>query len=276
MPRLIFTLKRQILNPVHLELLSPDNLADKKITKIANDAVWEGNRLVKLKSLFNIEEDPCSSPEEVVLEIAGDLSKTRLIGHGMTKGTVQIEGAGGLYIGESMKGGRIVVEGKTGSWLGSNMKGGTIEVSGNVGDFVGAASRGTAKGMTGGSITVRGDAGNEIGAWMHSGTIKISGNSGMFPGVHMRGGTIHVAGECPGRAGAQMVGGKVVISGKMPSVLPSFSFEDIREQTKVEKDSVHGPFYIFSGDNNEDGSGRLFINVESNPQLKWCENLLDV
>jgi len=276
MPRLILTLKRQILNPVHLELLSPDNLAGKKITEIANDAVWEGNRLVKLKSLFNIEEDPCGSPEEVVLEIIGDLCRTRQIGHGMTKGTIRIKGTGGLYIGESMKGGKIVVEGNTGSWLGSSMKGGTIEVSGNAGDFVGAANRGTAKGMTGGSITVRGGAGNEIGAWMHSGTIRISGNSGMFPGVHMRGGTIHVSGDCLGRAGAQMIGGKVIISGRIPSVLPSFSFEEIREQTKVEKDSVLGPFYVFSGDNNEDGNGRLFIKVECNPQLKWCENLLDV
>ncbi len=275
MSKLVLTLKRVIRNPVHLDLLSPDTLAGKKTTEISNAEVWEGNRQVRLRTLFKVEGNTSGNPNEVTLEIVGDLSKTRRIGFGMTAGTVHVKGTGGIYIGESMKGGTLLVEGDAGSWLGSNMKGGAIKVSGNTGDFVGAASRGTTKGMVGGSITIKGNAGSETGAWMHSGAIRISGNSEMFPGVHMRGGTIHIAGDCYGRAGAHMTGGRIIISGNLPTILPSFSFDDVRGQTKIEKESVQGPFYAFSGDNNEDGNGRLFVGVERNPQLKWYEKFIE-
>jgi formylmethanofuran dehydrogenase subunit C len=155
------------------------------------------------------------------------------------------------------------------------MKSGIIEVSGNAGDFVAASNRGSTKGMTGGSITIKGNAGSEIGSYMNSGTIRILGSTEMFPGVHMQGGTIYIAGSCSGRAGGHMKKGKIIISGKLPRPLPSFSFEEIRDQTKIEKDSVRGPFYVFSGDNNEEGNGKIFLNVEQNPQLKWYEKYLE-
>jgi len=276
MSGLVLELKHPLKSPVHLDMLSPDNLAGKKTTEVANLEVWEGNRKVKLKTLFNIQGEPQNTPQEITLELTGDLSKTRRIGYGMTRGTIHVKGTGGLYIGESMKGGKIIIDGHTGSWLGSNMKSGTIEVSGDVGDFVGAASRGATKGMAGGSIMIKGNAGSEVGSFMNSGTIRIIGGTEMFLGVHMRGGTIHLGGDCSGRAGAHMIGGKIIISGKLPSPLPSFSFEEIREQTKIEKNSIHGPFYVFSGDNNEDGNGKLFIDVGHNPQLKWYERFLEV
>jgi len=275
MSKLIFEAKRQPQAPVHLEPLSPQNLLDKKIAEIAKFEVWEGNRRAKLGTLFRIKEDRSDASQESSIEVAGDLSKARRIGYKMAAGTIRIRGHGGLYIGESMSGGSIVIEGDAGSWLGSNMKGGAIDVIGNAGDLVGAASRGATKGMTGGSIVIRGNAGSEIGEWMLSGTIRISGSTEMFPGVHMLGGAIHIAGDCPGRAGAHMKGGKIVVSGNLPAVLPSFSFEEIRGQTKIEKDSLDGPFYVFSGDNNEDGNGRIFISVPRNPQLKWCEKFLE-
>jgi formylmethanofuran dehydrogenase subunit C len=272
---LVLELKHPLRNPVHLDMLSPDSLAGKKATEVASLEVWEGNRKVKLKSLFNIQGEPQATPQEMTLEIIGDLSKTRRIGYNMTSGKIHIKGTGGLYIGESMKGGTILIDGNAGSWLGSNMKSGTIEVTGNAGDFVGAASRGSKKGMAGGSIVIKGNAGSEVGSFMHSGTIRISSSTEMFAGVHMHGGTVHIGGDCSGRAGAHMVGGKIIISGKLPSPLPSFSFEEIRDQTKIEKDSIRGPFYVFSGDNNEDGTGRLFVDVGHNPQLKWYEKFLE-
>jgi len=276
MSKVILTLKRHISAPVHLDTLTPDRVWGRKVTELANEEVWEGNRRIKIKTLFNIEGNIADKPDDIALEIIGDLSRTRSIGYKMTAGTLNIRGTGGLYIGESMSGGNIIVEGDAGSWLGSNMRGGTIEVSGRTGDFVGAASRGTTKGMMGGTITLKGDAGNQVGAWMNSGTIRILGNSEMTPGIHMTGGTIHISGDCSGRAGAQMKGGKIIISGNMQAPLPSFSFEEIREQTKIEKESVRGPFYVFSGDNNEDGNGKLFINVERNSQLRWYEKFLEV
>ncbi len=156
------------------------------------------------------------------------------------------------------------------------MKSGMIEINGNAGDFVGAASRGSRKGMAGGSIVIKGNSGSNVGSFMLSGIIRILGDAEMFPGVHMQGGTIHVEGNCSGRAGAHMTGGKVVVSGYMPNPLPSFSFEEVREQTRIEDEVVRGPFYVFSGDNNVDGNGRLFVSIEHNPQMKWCERFLEV
>ena len=260
---------------MHLDPVSPDNVNAKRLSEIARLEVWEGNRRVRLKTLFRIEEDRSETSHEDLLEITGDLSRARRIGYKTTAGTMLIKGHGGLYIGESMSGGRIIVEGTAGSWLGLNMRGGTIEVLGDAGDLVGAASRGATKGMAGGSITVKGNAGSEIGEWMQSGTIRIMGSTEMFSGVHMLGGTLHISGGTSGRAGAHMKGGKIVVSGNLPAILPSFSFEEVRDRTKVEKDNVPGPFYVFSGDNNEDGNGRLFTSVLHNPQLKWCEKYLE-
>ncbi|MBS7625959.1 formylmethanofuran dehydrogenase subunit C [Candidatus Bathyarchaeota archaeon] len=276
MSALELTLRRTVMAPLYLDIISPDNLSGKRWREIGDYIVWEGNRKVKLRSLFKIEGEAEANLQDTLIEIVGDMSRARRIGYRMSGGVIRVRGHGGLYVGESMRGGRIIVDGDAGPWLGANMAGGTIEVSGSAGDHVAAASLGTDKGMTGGTIIVKGDSGSQTGAWMHSGLIRVSGSSGMFPGAHMRGGTIHIIGDCSGRAGANMRGGKIVLSGKLPTVLPSFTFEDIRSQTRVDKDNVEGPFYVFSGDNNEGGDGRLFIKKASNPQLKWCEKFLEV
>ncbi|MGQ9542656.1 MAG: formylmethanofuran dehydrogenase subunit C [Candidatus Bathyarchaeia archaeon] len=275
MSSLRLTLRKTVRNPLHLETLTPDNLSGKRRREIENSTVWEGNRRVRLRSLFKVEGETQGNLQETLIEMFGDMSRARRIGYGMTGGVIRIMGNGGLYLGDSMRGGRIMVEGDVGSWLGTSMEGGVIEVEGSAGDFVAAANLGTGKGMTGGSIIIKGNSGSQVGAWMHSGLIIISGDSGMFPGAHMRGGTIHIVGDCSGRAGANMRGGKIIISGNLPTVLPSFTFEEIRGQTRIEKESVDGPFYVFIGDNNEDGNGRLFINIAKNPQLKWCEKYLE-
>lgn len=276
MPKYTLRLKKKIQNPLHLDKISPDEFLDKKVSDINDIETWEGNRKVKLKSIFNIKKDLRDKAEEVIIEILGNMANARRIGYKMTRGELRINGEGGMYLGESMVGGKIMVEGNAGSWLGSEMIGGTIEVSGNVGDAIGAASRGSTKGMRGGTIIVNGNSGSDIGAWMQSGTIRICGNSKMFSGLHMKGGAIHIGGNCQGRVGAHMLGGKIIISGNMQAhPLPSFSFDDIRSKTKIEKDSIDGPFYVYKGDNNEKGNGRIFINVESNSQLKWYEKFLE-
>jgi formylmethanofuran dehydrogenase subunit C len=276
MPKFTFRLKKKVQTPLHLDKISPDELVEKKVSDVNDIEAWEGNRKVRLKSIFDIRKDLRDKTEEVSIEILGNMASARRIGYKMTQGKLRIKGDAGMYLGESMAGGNIVVEGNTGSWLGSEMIGGTIEVSGNVGDAVGAASRGTTRGMSGGLIIINGNSGSDTGAWMQSGTIRISGNSKMFPGIHMKGGVIHISGNCQGRVGAHMLGGKIIISGNLQTdPLPSFSFEDIRNKTKIEKDSIDGPFYVFTGDNNEKGNGRIFINVESNPQLKLYEKFIE-
>jgi formylmethanofuran dehydrogenase subunit C len=276
MPKYTLRLKKKIQNPLHLDKISPDGFMDKKINYIKDIETWQGNKKVKLKSIFNIKKDLRDKTEEVTIEILGNMANARRIGYQMTKGKLTIKGEGGMYLGESMKGGQIIVEGNTGSWLGSEMIGGTITVSGNVGDAIGAASRGTTQGMRGGKIIVNGNSGSDVGAWMQSGTIRICGNSKMFPGLHMKGGTIYIGGNCQGRIGSQMIGGKIIISGNIQAnPLPSFSFDNIRGKARIEKDSIDGPFYVYTGDNNENGKGRIFINVESNSQLNWYEKFLE-
>ena len=256
--------------------VSPDEFMDKEISAINNIETWEGNKKIKLKSIFAMKKDLRDKTDEITIEILGNMANARRIGYKMTQGKLKIKGAGGLYLGESMTGGEIIVKGDAGSWLGSEMVGGTIEVSGNVGDAVGAASRGATQGMRGGKIIIKGNSGSDVGAWMQSGTIRIRGNSKMFPGLHMKGGTIHISGNCQGRVGGHMLGGKIIISGNMSShPLPSFSFDNIRGKTRIEKESIDGPFYVYTGDNNENGNGRIFINVESNSQLKWYEQFLE-
>ena len=75
-----------------------------------------------------------------------------------------------------------------------------------------------------------------------------------------------------------MTGGKVVISGHMPSILPSFSIEGIKDKVKIAckggKEKITGPFYIFQGDNNEQGNGRLYLDRNKNTQLNWYKEYL--
>ena len=274
MKEVVLSVKRVPEVPVDASQISPDSLAQKSATAIKRIKIWNGNQEVNLSQIFDVEGDAKVPPNELTVKIVGNTTRIRKIGYEMKAGSIVIDGDTGMYLGEKIAGGSIVVNGNAGSWLGSRMKGGTIEVKGDAGDYVGSSYRGSTKGMKGGTIVVHGNAGNEIGCWMREGIIRIRGNTGMFPGMHMSGGTVAIEGSCEGRAGAQMAGGRVVVGGHVPAVLPSFTIEEVRPTVKIGEEKVAGPFYVFSGDINENGKGRLFINVNNNPNLKWCEKYL--
>jgi len=276
MKEIVLTVKKTLNVPVECSEISPSSLAGKTLDQIRAMEVWEGNRRNSLEDIFNIKEEDGITSEDHALRIVGDASIIRKIGYRMTGGSITIEGNAGMYLGEEMSGGSITVSGNAGAWLGSKMKGGTIEVKGNAGDFIGSSYRGSRKGMKGGTIIVHGNAGTEIGCWMRNGTIRIKGSSGIFPGMHMSNGTIYIEKDCSGRAGAQITGGKVIIGGYVPSILPSFNVEEVRERVKVGEEKITGPFYVFTGDLNEEGNGKLFINMAKNPHLKWCEEYLEL
>ena len=63
-----------------------------------------------------------------------------------------------------------------------------------------------------------------------------------------------------------MRAGKIIVNRHIPSMLPSFTFEGIQEKTKFGEETVAGPFYLFSGDVNEDGKGKLAANAPANSQ----------
>jgi len=260
--------------PIEAECITPDAFAGKTVKEIGAMKVWEGNRQRSLDELFYVEGEGGAKPEEVDIRIIGDVHKVRRIGVGMSGGEIKIEGDAGVHLGEEMTGGRIVVAGSADSWTGSMMRGGVIEVKGDAGDYVGASYRGSTKGMRGGVILIHGNAGNELGCFMRKGLIKVGGDAGQFVGMHMRDGTILVQGGCEGRAGAEMTGGKIAICGSVPSVLPTFTVDSVKAKVKIDGEEVAGPFYLFVGDQTENGDGKLYVSKAANPHLKFYETYL--
>ena len=275
MADLIFTPVREFEIPVTAECISPDFVAGKSPREIELTEIWMGNRRVKLGSLFKVRGETESAPKDCTIRIAGNVSAVRRIGCGMTDGSIELEGDAGMYLGERMRGGSIAVAGNAGSWLGTQMRNGQIEVKGNAGDSVGGSVRGGTKGMRGGAITIHGDCGTEVGAWMQKGVIRIKGNCDLYAGVHMKNGTLLVERNCAGRVGANMKNGRIIVLGNMGGTLPSFQFEEIRGNAKAGDEKIPGPFYLFSGDVNEDGEGRLFARTAENSDLKWNERFLE-
>jgi len=261
--------------PIIAETITPDNFAGKSIKEIEDLEAWEGNRKTTLGELFEITGAPGETPKDTKIIIEGDVKKVKKIGCKMTDGEIIIKGSVGMYLGEEMKGGKITVEGDADSWIGTRMKGGQIEVKGNAGDYIGAPYRGDTKGMKKGTIIIHGNAGNEVGCWMRGGTIIVKGNTGLFPGIHMKKGTILIEGDCAGRCGAMMKGGKIAVLGYVPSILPSFTFEEIKKSFKIKGEKIKGPFYVFTGDLNENGAGRLHVSVEKNKHLQFYEKFLE-
>jgi formylmethanofuran dehydrogenase subunit C len=272
-PKFAFTV------PVEAEKVKPDLFAGKTLDQIAKISVYEGNTKRALSDLFNIEGSPGSQAADTLISLEGDLSKVRRVGEGMTAGKIVIKGDVGHYVGFAMKGGVIEVRGNAGLWLGGKMRGGEIMVLGSAGDCVGGSLRGEApgKGMKKGTIVIHGDAGAEVGRGMGGGSILVYGNVGPLPGVDMRGGAIGVKGGCEGKPGARMAGGRVVIGGRVPSVLPSFYIDEVRESIKVGPEKLVGPFYVFVGDVLADVKcgGRLLVSIPHNPHLKRFEAYLE-
>lgn len=265
--------------PIEAERIRPDSFAGKSINEIAKLPVYEGNTKKCLGDLFNIEGSPGSQAVDTLIRLEGDLSKVRRIGERMSAGKIVVKGDVSHFVGFSMKGGSIEIHGNAGLWLGGKMKGGEVVVLGDAGDFVGGSLRGElpGKGMSGGTIIVRGNAGAEVGRGMGGGTILVYGSVGELPGVDMRGGTVGVRGDCEGKPGARMAGGRVIISGRVPSILPSFYIDDVRDSVKAGPEKLVGPFYVFIGDVLADikCSGRLFVSIPNNPHLKHFEALLE-
>jgi len=260
--------------PIEGECISPDLFAEKTAKEIVTLQIWEGNRERPLGELFKIRHETNSLSEEFTIRIRGDVSQVRRIGAKMSMGNIIVDGDAGMHLGEEMSGGIITVTGNADSWTGSMMKKGTIEIKGNAGDYIGASYRGSTQGMSGGKIVIHGNAGYEVGCFMRNGLIKVYGDVGRFAGIHMRNGTIFIQGNSEGRAGAQMINGKIVVCGYIPSILPTFTIDDIRPKVKVNGEKVEGPFYRFVGDLADEGNGKLFVSQTRNPHLNSYEEYL--
>ena len=206
------------LIPVEAECVTPDNLAGKSLTEIAQLLVQHGNGTAPLGEFFHVEGD--AGDGEILIE--GDVSRVKLLGSGMTRGKVTIRSDAGMHTGAEMRGGMLEVFGNVGDWVGAEMAGGTLHVHGNAGHLAGAAYRGGRFGMLGGELLIDGDAGNEVGVTMRRGFICVGGAAGDFAGGGMIAGTVVVCGQPGLRMGASMKRGSLVFAGPAPAMLPTF------------------------------------------------------
>ncbi len=90
----------------------------------------------------------------------------------------------------------------------------------------------------------------------------------------MKNGTIVVYGNSEGRNGGEMTGGKIIVCGGVPSILPTFTIDSVKQRVKINEEKLAGPFYLFIGDIAEEGEGKLYISKASNTHLKFYEELV--
>ncbi|ACT47767.1 formylmethanofuran dehydrogenase subunit C [Methylotenera mobilis] len=190
MNALTFTLKNPLQFSVNCSALTPDHLANKSASDIANIKVTYGNSTALAGDLFDISGDDAA---HVVFKNASN--KLDYIGAHMSSGKITVDGNAGAYLGFTMKNGEIHCTGSAESYAACNMVNGLLQVDANVGDFLGAGSEGLRKGMRGGTVIIKGNAGDRVGDQMRRGLILIEGNAGDYCGSRMIAGTIGVWGQ---------------------------------------------------------------------------------
>lgn len=225
MSALTFTLKNPPAQRIDCSPLTADKLAQKSADDIAALTLVVGNQKVRLDDLFDISGDDLAE-----IRFEKTTAKLDHIGHGMSTGTISVNGDAGAYLGQFMTGGEITVNGNTGIYTACEMKGGQIKVNGNAGDFVGAARIGYKNGMTGGTVIVSGNAGSRTGDHMRRGMILIEGNAGDYCGSRMVSGTIAVLGQVGSHLGYAMKRGTLLLN-QAPQQGLSANFNDCGSHT---------------------------------------------
>jgi len=207
MSALTFTLKTSPAQRVDCSALTADKLADMALADIAAVEVFTGNQKVRVDSIFNISGDDVTN-----IRIENSTDKLDHIGHGMTQGSITVNGDAGAYVGQFMSGGQLLIEGNSGIFTACEMKGGQITINGNAGDFVGGARSGFKNGMAGGTVIVKGNTGARTGDHMRRGMILIEGNAGDYCGSRMVSGTIAVLGQVGKHLGYAMKRGTLLLT----------------------------------------------------------------
>ncbi len=264
---LTLTLRATPQVPLEVEGLLPEAVDGQDAAQVAALPLLYGNEKVAVGDFFKV-----TGKANGELHLEGDLSRVKLIGAGMSRGTITVEGNAGLHLGAGMRGGEIVVNGNAGDWVGPEMAGGSITVRGNAGHMVGSVHRGGSVGMRGGEIIVHGSAGNETGNGMRNGLIVVGRDSGDFTGVSMNAGTIIVLGKLGWRSGAGMKRGSIA-SLHEAELLPTFSYACsyrpvflrlyllyLREHgLPVEDAGIGGEYRRYSGDSIELNRGEILL-----------------
>lgn len=213
------TLRTTTTLPLEVEGILPERTIGLSELELSKLPIRFGNKHEPLGEHFAIEPSTLAD-----LHFAGDTSRVKRIGTGMTSGSLLVEGDVGLHAGAQMAGGRIMILGTADDWLGAEMRGGQIEIRGNAGNQLGAAYRGSRHGMRGGTIIVFGSAGDEAGLLMRRGLIAVGGSLGRFAGASMIAGTIVALGGVGMQCGAGMKRGTIIVGGEAPIMSSSFHY----------------------------------------------------
>ncbi len=268
MPLVLTT--RQLLDlSVEVESLHPLSLRELSTTDISRLTVAQGNRIVPVGELFDVERR--GADDDVVF--AGDTGRLKRIGEKLAGGRIVVDGPAGMHAGAMMTAGEVVVRSDAADWAGAEMRGGTLRIKGNAGDCLGAGYRGSRKGMRGGEIIVAGNAGNEVGTVLRRGLIAVAGNVGHACGFGMLAGSIVVFGRTAQQLGAGMKRGTIICLAPAapPDLLPTFRRACDYQPTilrgllkyvaghglPVVRDQLEGTFRRHCGDLLELGKGEI-------------------
>ncbi|MEO1994841.1 MAG: formylmethanofuran dehydrogenase subunit C [Planctomycetaceae bacterium] len=271
---LILSLTQPTTIPLEVDDIRLETVRHQTLDQIKATDLQYGNQRRPVGEFFSISG---SATDDKQMIWRGDCSRVKLIGCGLTEGSIIVEGNAGMHVGAEMHGGHIVVQGNAQDWVGAEMHGGRIDVHGNAGHLIGAAYRGARQGMTGGEIFIHGSAGNEIGHTMRRGLIAVGGTSGDAVGFGMRAGTILLCGATGIRIGAGMNRGTIVCCDQehATDMLPTFKwacryppiFLRVYFQHLIQQDfplpeaCIDASFDRYSGDFLESGRGEILMRV---------------
>jgi len=214
---LTFTLKIQPKFTLNVAPLVSENLEGKTLAKIKTLKLVYGNKTIKIDDIFAVKGKDSNH-----ISIEKSCDKLIYVGHGMTKGTIDVKGDVGDFLGQGMKNGTLSVNGNAGSWVGNRMAGGRINITGNACDYVGAGLPGDAFGMTNGLINIVGNAGDRVGDRMQRGIIIIQGKSGNYCGSRIHAGTIIVLDKVGKHPGEGMRRGTIILAKKPAHISATF------------------------------------------------------
>lgn len=202
------TQRAPIDDPIELDRLTPDRVAQLTENEISALPVWIGSRRAAVGDFFDVRGERGDR-----LYIEGDLRNVDGLGAGTASGELLLQGSIGRRLGAGMTGGWIDVRGDAGDDAGLNMQGGALRITGNTGDRLGGALPGAARGMSGGEIFVNGSAGREALARARRGLVVVGGDVDADAARAIIAGTLVVFGRIGANPGRGSKRGSIVALG---------------------------------------------------------------
>ncbi len=218
MSALLFTLRDTPAQRLDLAPLTPERLAGMSERDIGKIELQTTRVRVCVGDVFALR---MGDTEQVQFD--GGSERFDRVGHGMSHGTLHVDGDVGIEAGRTMRGGKLTIGGNAGPFAGSGMKGGTLEIAGNAGEQLGGPRAGEMAGMRGGVIVVRGNVGARVGDRMRRGAIIVEGEAGAYAGSRMIAGSLIVGGRAGALPGYLMARGTLVLVDGCAGLSPTFA-----------------------------------------------------